>query len=296
MPTPGAQVKFLSGLKQDYILLASKDSNTLYFCTDTQQIYLGSDEYSKSVEVLSAAPTESTKGDIGKLYAYNGNLYLCTAASSGTYTYVRVANVNDSVGSVSSITVGDGLAQASGDANPITSTGTIKHAVPTGASTHSSSAPAASTLSFGGTFDVETLDTDAFGHVTGFHTTTFTLPEVSEGLTYTLSSTVDGELLLNPDYEREQEEKELERINNLTMTALDFIGVLEHFGLNYVTQIKPFLEAHQDLDKQLKYCQNVWCGVAKQIFAEPIKIGEITITSEMVEQAFRVKNDENDEN
>ena len=198
MPTPGTQVKFMSGLKQDYILLQSKDSNTLYFCTDTQQIYLGSDEYTKSVEILSAAPTESTKGDVGKLYAYNGNLYLCSAKSGNTYTYVRVANVNDSVGSVSSITVGDGLAQASGDDNPITSTGTIKHAVPSGASTHSSSAPAASTLSFGGSFDVETLDTDAFGHVTGFHTTTFTLPEVGEGVTYTLTSTVDGELLLTP--------------------------------------------------------------------------------------------------
>ena len=73
---------------------------------------------------------------------------------------------------------------------------------------------------------------------------------------------VDGELVLNPDYEHEQEEKERERINNLTMTALDFIGVLEYFGLDYATQIKPFLEAHPDLDKQLKYCQNVWCGVA----------------------------------
>lgn len=104
---------------------------------------------------------------------------------------------------------------------------------------------------------------------------------------------VDGELVLNPDYEREQEEKERKRINNLIMTALDFISVLEHFGLDYATQIKPFLEAHPDLEKQLKYCQNVWCGVAKQIFAEPITIGGITITSEMVEQAFKDKSNEN---
>ena len=103
----------------------------------------------------------------------------------------------------------------------------------------------------------------------------------------------NGELVLNPNYKDEQAQKKQERINNLTMTALDFIGVLEKFGLDYVTQIKPFLEAHQDLDKQLKYCQNVWCGVAKQIFAEPIKIGEITITSEMVEEAFKDKNGEN---
>ena len=100
----------------------------------------------------------------------------------------------------------------------------------------------------------------------------------------------------NPNYEKEQEEKEQERINNLTMTALDFIGVLEKFGLDYYTEIKPFLETHPNLDKQLKYCQNVWCGVAKQVFANPITIGNITITSEMVEQAFKDKTGENDEN
>lgn len=89
--------------------------------------------------------------------------------------------------------------------------------------------------------------------------------------------------------EEEKEQQEEERVNNLIMTALDFIGVLEKFGLDYVTEIKPFLEAHQELDKQLKYCQNVWCGVVKQVFAIPIKIGDITITSKMIEQAFKDK-------
>jgi len=96
--------------------------------------------------------------------------------------------------------------------------------------------------------------------------------------------------------EEEKEQQEEERVNNLTMTALDFIGVLEKFGLDYYTEIKPFLETHPNLDKQLKYCQNVWCGVAKQVFVTPITIGNITITSEMVEQAFKDKTGENDEN
>lgn len=89
--------------------------------------------------------------------------------------------------------------------------------------------------------------------------------------------------------DEELEQRRQEDINSITMTALDFIGVLEHFGLDYATQIKPFLEAQPNLDKQLKYCQNVWCGVAKQIFTEPITIGNITITSQMVEQAFITK-------
>ena len=99
----------------------------------------------------------------------------------------------------------------------------------------------------------------------------------------------DNALLAWGYTEEEKEQQEEERVNNLIMTALDFIGVLEKFGLDYATQIKPFLEAHPDLDKQLKYCQNVWCGVTKQVFAIPITIGNVTITSKMVEQAFKDK-------
>lgn len=99
----------------------------------------------------------------------------------------------------------------------------------------------------------------------------------------------DNALLAFGYTEKEKEQQEEERVNNLTMTSLDFIGVFEKFGLDYATQIKPFLEAHPDLDKQLKYCQNVWCGVAKQVFAIPITIGNVTITSKMIEQAFKDK-------
>lgn len=104
----------------------------------------------------------------------------------------------------------------------------------------------------------------------------------------------NGKIVLNPNYEQEQAEKEAERIGNLTMTALDFIGVLEHYGLDYATQIKPFLESQPDLDKQLKYCQNVYCKVARSVMPITIKdvTGDITITAEMVERAFRIKNGE----
>ena len=130
---------------------------------------------------------------------------------------------------------------------------------------------------------VEQLDRDDTVEITGGQYSLI----VEKGNNYYIYE--NGKIKVNPNYEQEQAEKEQDRINKLTMTALDFIGVLEHFGLDYATQIKPFLELHQDLDKQLKYCQNVWCGVAKQIFAEPITIDDITITSEMVEQAFKNK-------
>lgn len=198
MPVTGAQIQFKSGTSAGFAQI-TPDASTFYYLTDTQQIFLGSSEYTKSTHVLNAAPTESTPGDIGSLYAYNGNLYLCSAIDNGVYTYVRVANVNDVVGSVTSVGAGAGLATASGDDNPITSTGTIVHAVPTGASTHSSTASATQTLDFGDTFELETVDTDEFGHVTGFHTTTVTMPANPDtDTTYSISSDSEGTITLTP--------------------------------------------------------------------------------------------------
>lgn len=97
---------------------------------------------------------------------------------------------------------------------------------------------------------------------------------------------VDGEPQINPDYEEKQRQAEEERVNNLTMTALDFLKVLYSIGLTR-EQVHNYLDEHPDLDEQLKYCQNVWCGVVKQLC--PIVIGETEITVQMVEQAFKAK-------
>ena len=83
-----------------------------------------------------------------------------------------------------------------------------------------------------------------------------------------------------------KEEMERERINNLTMTALDFIGVLQSFGLT-LEQINAYLESNLPVKMQLTYCQNVYCGVAKALM--PITYEGITITAEMVEAAFIAK-------
>lgn len=97
-------------------------------------------------------------------------------------------------------------------------------------------------------------------------------------------------------YDETQEEaeqriaqKEAERIGNLTMTALDFITFLRQCGLT-LEQIRAYLDANIELDTQLKYCQNVYCRVARSVM--PITVGNITITADMVENAFKVKNGE----
>lgn len=51
------EVKFLYGSKANYETLTTKDSNTLYFLTDTLQIFRGSEEYTKSAKLVSALPT-----------------------------------------------------------------------------------------------------------------------------------------------------------------------------------------------------------------------------------------------
>ena len=182
------QVQFFAGLYAN--LPASRSEDTLYFCTDTHQIFKGSAEYTKGTKVLNAEPTSSTAGDEGRLYAYNGNLYLCNL-DGGSYLWTRVANINDEGGTITSITVGEGLDQASGDTNPITTTGTIKHAIPSGAATFdddvTDQTPAA-----GSTFEIEGISTDKFGHVIDINKHTVTLPD------YTLSSAIEGVITLTP--------------------------------------------------------------------------------------------------
>lgn len=97
------------------------------------------------------------------------------------------------------------------------------------------------------------------------------------------------EIIENPNYEEIKRQKEEERINNLTMTALDFINFLKNVGLTD-QNIEDYLNANLAVKHQLQFCQNVYCGVAKALM--PIQFSGITITAEMVEQAFRIKNGE----
>lgn len=105
---------------------------------------------------------------------------------------------------------------------------------------------------------------------------------------YTIEET-DNALLAWGLSDEELEEKEQEKIDRLTMTALDFIGVLQDFGIS-LEQINAYLESNLQVKMQLTYCQNVYCGVVKSLM--PITLGDITITADMVEIAFKVKNGE----
>lgn len=102
----------------------------------------------------------------------------------------------------------------------------------------------------------------------------------------------DGEIIENPDYEEIKRQKEQEHINNLTMTALDFINVVKSLGLSDI-DIDEYLQANIPLKNQLTYCQNVYCGVVRNLV--PLEVKGKTITDEMVVNAFKVKNGETPE-
>lgn len=104
----------------------------------------------------------------------------------------------------------------------------------------------------------------------------------------TIEETSEKLQLVNGKYitEKEAEQIEQEQINMLTMTALDFINVLKSAGLTS-QQIEDYLNTHLDVKHQLQYCQNVFCGVVRQLV--PLEVDGITITDEMVVTAFKAK-------
>ena len=173
-------IKLGQGVYDNYAGLAEKDQYQVYFTTDTKQIFVGADEYTKGTKTLAEAPTAATAGNPGTLYAVGagtdgGALYLCQGGTAGAYNWVRVADINDGTATVESVAAGEGLETS--DGQPITVSGTISHSVPQGAAVTTDGTTAdGTTLAFGGTFDVQGVATDKFGHVTGAAVHTLTMP------------------------------------------------------------------------------------------------------------------------
>lgn len=192
-------IKLGQGVYDNYAGLAEKDQYQVYFTTDTKQIFVGADEYTKGTKTLAAEPTAATPGNPGTLYAVGagtdgGALYLCQGGTAGAYNWVRVADINDGTATVESVAAGEGLETA--DGQPITVSGTISHSVPQGAAVTTDGTTAdGTTLAFGGTVDVQGVATDKFGHVTSAAVHTLTLP--TETVVSTPQTTATAETLVN---------------------------------------------------------------------------------------------------
>lgn len=100
----------------------------------------------------------------------------------------------------------------------------------------------------------------------------------------------DGEIIENPDYEETKRQKEQEHINNLTMTAQDLLDMIHNLGVSW-DSIDDYLNKHKELKLRLTTCQNVFCGVLRQLL--PLDIDGVEITDEMIVRAFEIKNSQN---
>ncbi len=77
---------------------------------------------------------------------------------------------------------------------------------------------------------------------------------------YIIEETDEELELVNGEFVNATEKAQIEheRIQNLSMTPLDFIKALEKFaGITYA-QVKELCDTHPDIDRELRFCQNVY--------------------------------------
>lgn len=142
MPTVNQNVQFKAGLQSNYELLEAKDLNTLYFCTDTQRMFVGETEYSRPVAYGTALPSGYMPANSLFYHTTEHQLYF---SQDGT-SWQAVSNFYTHPTFTSRV-LGN-------------QTGT--------------------TLEYGGTFKIPSITVDGNGHVTAGSDQTFTLPDEPE--------------------------------------------------------------------------------------------------------------------
>lgn len=95
-----AEVKFNYGTKANFEALEAKDNDTLYFLTDTLQIFKGTVEYTKSCKLVSTLPgSGQVQGVVYvrtsdfTLHVFNGTSYI--QLNKATVTEIPAANASD---------------------------------------------------------------------------------------------------------------------------------------------------------------------------------------------------------
>lgn len=108
-------------------------------------------------------------------------------------------------------------------------------------------------------------------------------------LGYLIEEVEDGlQAYIDEKTPEEIAKEEEDRINRLTMTALDLVNYVKQLGVSDET-IVAYLQANPSAQLQLTLCQNVYCGVVRQLC--PVKITEeLILTDEQVVQMFKHKN------
>lgn len=98
----------------------------------------------------------------------------------------------------------------------------------------------------------------------------------------------NGMLMLNPDYEQEEAEKEAERIGNLQCTKRVFVLMLEQLGLDYFEQIEPAIMANRQAKLEWELCVELQ---RKNPLIDQLASG-FGITSKQLDDLFKFANGE----
>lgn len=169
MPNKDSRVLFKAGLFENYTTIEQKDTNTIYFCTDTQQMFVGDVEYTRPIQVGSALPSGFAPpyslffNTTSKVLYYSDGTKWNRAVNDFTYTHPA-----------SDVTAG-----AYGDT-------------------------ADQTPAFGGSFKVPSFTVDANGHLTvaGEHTVTIpTAPTFTDTGATSIEVTGSGNAVTKASYD-----------------------------------------------------------------------------------------------
>lgn len=116
-PVTGQKIKFKHGTYSSYVTLKNQnsiDANAFYYCTDTNQFFLGNIEYTRPVKTGEGAPTSQTASTepMGSLYYDSTNQVLYSNLSGSWASIANNINIPVMTGATSSTNGSSGLVPA----------------------------------------------------------------------------------------------------------------------------------------------------------------------------------------
>ena len=99
---------------------------------------------------------------------------------------------------------------------------------------------------------------------------------------------LNGEIVINENYENELAEKERERVNGLKCTKRVFALMLQQMGVDYLTQLKPLIESNPQAQLEWELCVELERGNPLiDVMAE-----QLGVSSDKLDALFKFANNE----
>lgn len=98
----------------------------------------------------------------------------------------------------------------------------------------------------------------------------------------------NDEIVINPNYEEEQRQKEREHILSLTCTKRVFALMLQELGVDYITQLKPLIESNPQAQLEWELCVEL----LRNNPLLDLMASQLGITSDQLDKLFQYANGE----